>query len=124
MSDDLIEKIARAILETDPTCDYDACRHNYAYLPDGHLQKNWWESLHKSARAALSVMSKWQPIDTAPKDGTEIIIWDGSNIRIATFMYTDDDGQMKWFPDGMPFVVATHWMPLPSPPLPETEGKG
>ena len=58
MSDDLIEKIARAILETDPTCDYDACRHNYAHLPDGHLQKNWWESLHKSARAALSAIDR------------------------------------------------------------------
>jgi len=68
----------------------------------------------------LRAAQEWQPIETAPKDGTEFLAW-----------YPPDDGDDGFFDIAdwieMPkFVNAdswtrggldpTHWMPLPEPP--------
>lgn len=80
-------------------------------------------------------MSEWQPIETAPKDGTLIILsWleDGEpqeqwpcqwgHIQRNGFfpgkvgMWTAPDGSYTWgdsHPDGAP----THWRPFPTPPV-------
>ena len=71
-------------------------------------------------------MSEWQPIETAPKDGTPIlgfmpdaaIQWQIMPIEMLDF--GDDDGP-EWFQadrdDGRALdVEPTHWMPLPHPP--------
>lgn len=75
----------------------------------------------------------WQPIETAPKDGTRIDLWVVSPTKAwrwpdASWM---EAGKHRWLgPDdwtskeGMPLhalieaTVATHWQPLPSPPTP------
>lgn len=87
-------------------------------------------------------MSKWQPIETAPKDGTPVDLWcvnevdairieDGSHpvgVRLTDcwwegeWMRLMDDGY--WDPVegepggayGLPPWTPTHWMPLPEPP--------
>lgn len=54
-------------------------------------------------------MTTWQPIETAPKDGTVIDLWYPDFGRLADQWYDADDG---WFVAPNP----THWMPIPEPP--------
>lgn len=63
----------------------------------------------------------WQPIKTAPKDGTPVDIWRGSYGERATDMRRVDFGGGNVFYEPIfsgPTCVrdATHWMPLPPPP--------
>lgn len=77
-------------------------------------------------------MNEWQPIETAPKDGTEIIVygqfageiggvhkvptigvamWDGGRTDYAGFEWDacGTDAYAVWW-------KPTHWMQLPEPP--------
>ena len=66
-------------------------------------------------------MSEWQPIETAPKDGTVVDLWNYKlNMRCADcFMY---DGEWSYLNDHFETVsikgndMFSHWMPLPEPP--------
>ena len=75
-------------------------------------------------------MSEWQPIETAPKDGSSIIVcdskigfvceacwWDSwySNKNNTGWMIANCDEEYGHYID------ATHWMPLPAPPKTEIE---
>ena len=74
---------------------------------------------------------EWQPIETAPKDGSSILIYDPddghgageepviyvcywkegmSRRRGITGSWTEADGEMYTT------FIPTHWMPLPKPP--------
>jgi len=75
---------------------------------------------------------QWQPIETAPKDGTDVLLFGmcewcdyGSRKdkpRTIVGYYREDDGLCgsNWFSSTHnPYedtVHATHWMPLPEPP--------
>lgn len=73
----------------------------------------------------------WQPIETAPRDGTEILTWNGVLVTSTIWEETpDDEGHTGWCSathwqcesygtynnyfgkESLP----THWMPLPEPP--------
>lgn len=71
---------------------------------------------------------EWQPIDTAPKDGTKVLISDG---RYVIDAYWDDNASLEQCERGPAWQVfncdgdcwysvavtdPTHWMPLPEPP--------
>lgn len=66
-------------------------------------------------------MSEWQPIETAPKDGTEIL---GVQQRRPTYpeeppeyWYFLVKWRGKFFEDHEGFGSGvTHWMPRPEPP--------
>jgi hypothetical protein len=70
-------------------------------------------------------MSNWQPIETAPKDGTDILIWNGSwmvTVRWAPpyqYGYWDLVECGTHASDGFLTYDPTHWMPLPSKPQKE-----
>ncbi len=62
-------------------------------------------------------MNEWQPIETAPKDGSDCIFFTPQygGKQIISFLYPD--GQ-PWLEMGHNHVAQqfTHWMPLPNPP--------
>jgi hypothetical protein len=66
----------------------------------------------------------WLPIETAPKDGTSILIVN-NRVRPAMMavVYWDEDARhvdWRWAVDdadvGYHRDYPTHWMPLPDPP--------
>ena len=71
-------------------------------------------------------MSEWQPIETAPKDGTYIVVSDGVRVSLGLWVSdvdqgADYEGQIGmagwWSVDlGAKLDRPTHWMPLPDPP--------
>jgi len=82
--------------------------------------------------------SRWQPIETAPKDGTQILLWNGAHRFLA---YWDKDFSSSWdeereisipvgawtdgtvaswgYEENNQIKEPTHWMPLPEPPSEE-----
>lgn len=65
---------------------------------------------------------EWQPIETAPKDGTRILLVTSSGRPRRIFMgsYTDKGSWWPWRVDQTNYHInqsdLTHWMPLPPPP--------
>jgi len=85
--------------------------------------------------------ARWQPIETAPKDGTLVLLtvdYDPVDLNAHPLALTEDsrattvghnnvdhDGDNVWRLDGVGLrtvtqkakVPPTHWQPLPSPPV-------
>ena len=76
---------------------------------------------------------KWEPIETAPKDGTPILLWCLYENKYGEVLgpyfwvgppQDDYDVSPGWYPtqddgdfDGLASdETPTHWMPLPEPP--------
>lgn len=65
-------------------------------------------------------MSEWQPIERAPRDGSELLLTDGERVAVwpaptpGTLFYLPGS---KDAPGTMYNFHPTHWMPLPDPPL-------
>ena len=63
----------------------------------------------------------WQPIETAPKDGTGILVYTrNDNIYVVAY---DNYFSAPWRirnDQGLNVSVPTHWMPLPAAPRKET----
>lgn len=68
-------------------------------------------------------MSEWQPIETAPKDGSQVLLYGPSKWLSTTATKTHSIGigwfstmfgQNKWITGAT--ETPTHWMPLPPPP--------
>ena len=66
------------------------------------------------ARAALEgggVMG-WQPIETAPRDGTAVLVYDENLTYEIAYRHR---AEWRYGPKGYS-CKPTHWMPLPAPP--------
>ena len=80
---------------------------------------------------------EWQPIATAPRDGTWILLaggginygWDGGDAppcvagQFTTYLNggtVDGHWKFAWYDGGYygEYEDPTHWMPLPAPPAP------
>lgn len=64
-------------------------------------------------------MSEWQPIETAPKEGDFLIGWDRGLFGRGWITYIGRPVERAWFDreTGKRLPQATHWMPLPAPPV-------
>lgn len=64
--------------------------------------------------------SGWQPIEAAPKDGSDILVW-WTNTPIITYWLDNSKTTHPWEGWKLPSMVMvtgvpTHWMPLPTNP--------
>ena len=84
-----------------------------------------WESLsilseHDAAlrKKVLLEAAKWQPIETAPKDGSEILLHCSGVLSDTGLCYWRNDHVMQGWTWGLghAFKNPTHWMPLPTAP--------
>lgn len=85
---------------------------------DEFIHGGWSDDfVHKATRyTRTDTIQGWQPIETAPKDGTEILgmiapkvlrlVWWFQRSHM-TFGFCDENGKD---------VICTHWMPLPPVP--------
>lgn len=55
----------------------------------------------------------WRPIESAPKDGSSVLLFVPSYQCVGSWLNTIEGGE--WC-SGEWDVEPTHWMPLPSPP--------
>ena len=81
-------------------------------------------------------MSEWQPIETAPKDGTRVMLWRGvtpfgdwAEMIVAEWhlgawrwpsekLSTHGEWTEDEIMDGFCCNAAINWQPLPPPPVP------
>ncbi len=73
-------------------------------------------------------MSEWQPIETAPRDGSDVLVFGGtySSECISCEFYGVafnavaiawwDERSKTWNGGDLVTHNPTHWMPLPEPP--------
>jgi len=73
--------------------------------------------------------NEWQPIETAPRDGTDIILYEPATVSFPGELKTGkwwnawygDETKPGWIISNCDeeygwYIEATHWMPLPKPP--------
>lgn len=94
----------------------------------------------KAENKRLKEALEWQPIETAPKDGTDILVadptqefsqdrveraryWEGKWCVVNAYYFLTDLSKIEEISkeqklDDMPLYIIspTHWMPLPEPP--------
>ena len=58
----------------------------------------------------------WQPIETAPRDGTKVLLWCDKDHTVAVGWTVDDGEFAYWDSNSVDGWSYTHWMPLPDPP--------
>jgi hypothetical protein len=83
-----------------------------------------WEADQQEEAVSL----EWMPIDTAPRNGTAVLLWHeptrSVNVGYWNKFFTDPwhalvmgtDALWNDYDGPQPIFHATHWMPLPAPP--------
>lgn len=64
-------------------------------------------------REVVKRMTAWQPIDTAPRDGTPVDLWHKIGFRVHETWWDKEDGCWSCVDTDESF---THWMPVPEAP--------
>lgn len=77
----------------------------------------------KAELATLKARAQWQPIETAPKDGNRVLLWNRDwAAPFAGQFYGEAAGGWRLDYRIAPFThQPTHWMPLP--PAPAEQGE-
>lgn len=112
-SGDLDDAVAVYCLEC--TADHMACRADHIGLTTNDLV-----DIVSAAWNRRAPVAGWQPIETAPKDGTRFLTWDSYyGVRMGrAFMRADHDDWLSYVDSNGSShkggIRASHWMPLPA----------
>ena len=101
-----------------PECCLDADEYPYQTVHEEDMLSWFYSELKAKLEAA-----RWQPIETAPMDGTTILLglpvcgnlW-AEDRRVYEGRWHEREGTWTSINGFILFSVATHWMPLPEPP--------
>lgn len=95
---------------------------------NAHAQWCAWQSAWKAAFSNDKLREGWQPIETAPLDGTHVhgLCEYNDKLFVIPMRFVSDDeinGWYQWGSDPTDYIdgqcFPTHWMPLPQPPAKE-----
>jgi hypothetical protein len=96
----------------------DENNHYYDHDTDNAAFIGW-----KAARAALRSLPEWQPIETAPKDGSSVLLFEPDGL--GRFVgYWNVPRQAFAALTSVWETEPTYWQPLPQPPHHEQQVSG
>jgi hypothetical protein len=75
---------------------------------------------YEAELVALRARSEWRPIETAPKDGTDVLVYCGpdDDPMWGIASWDEDAGWVMWWDTGMKgHTWPSYWIPLPASPL-------
>ena len=92
--------------------------------------KAMWEELRRLLKQAdaLKAAQRWQPIESAPRDGTRILLFFPNDVGVISGEWNFEqfyanpkphfthDQEQRWGVRHMRANQPTHWQPLPLPP--------
>lgn len=130
--EEIVEVMAEAINAEDARRDG---------MPLKKLEAEPRDFRHALAHAALAALEEnglvlsegWRPIETAPKDGTNLIVFTGI-VQLAAWRKDDNmtEEPAQWLADAIDWnsrgwasqkLKPTHWRELPAPPAAAIPGK-
>lgn len=73
-------------------------------------------SLRREAAACIREMVEWRPIETAPRDGTEVMLRTRDGLLSCSWDWTQNEWSSSWLGIVLLPDDPTHWLPLPPAP--------
>ena len=102
----------------------------YVSILESHLynqpdRASWVENKADTIAAFIAAQG-WRSIETAPRDGSWFLVWNGHWVGVAKYRepYDDTDPCPSWEDESGHFITPqpTIWQPLPEPPKENTNG--
>lgn len=85
--------------------------------PECDLQTEYIRAdIHEDRIKELEDQLAWQPIETAPKTGISVLLWDEDSSECTVGWYRINHKDDSWRSEYDLDIDATHWMPLPNMP--------
>lgn len=96
------------------------------YMGQDEVALRAWATAYaaQAVREALAAQSEWMPIETAPKDGSHLLLRCGGASRVADgFWLQDEEGCGAWI---WPYSAdePIYWQPLPASPKENNHAEG
>lgn len=91
-------------------------------MSEGDFENHWLiMDIDKAAKTIDRLIAEhgWQPIETAPNDGSRILTGKYRSVYWKTNIAKFVNG--KFITENNPYWKPTHWMPLPQPPTMQGE---
>lgn len=75
------------------------------------------DAIHfEQAAACIRELVEWRPIETAPKDGTEVLVQMAPKVIRLGWYFKPSSRTEGWCDENGKRIIPTHWLPLPPPP--------